>query len=464
MKRHIEILESGYLDGSGGLLASGTVTSYLAGTSTKQCLFQDFDCTIQHPNPLSLSDEGRVTAYTNTRVKLVFKNSSGATIRTIDDVGTADSDLTASSASDLAGDGLVAPGDGTITVNPDGTTLEISSDAVRVKDGGISTAKLADDSVTVPKSGAILGANLIANLVVTASVGSNALTISFKTESGSDPSATDPISIGFRSTTLTSGAYSHVSATAAITPLVISSGSTLGHTNATEWAIYVYAANNAGTIVPVASSSPLDERLLQSTTAEGGAGAADSVATAYSTSALTSKAVRLVAIFKSTQTTAGTWAVIPTSISAATAPSGLSTLIKRQAHTTVGVGGVAVSASSGNFSSTSASATAVTNLSVTLSTTGRPVKVMLIPDGVNVVSYVACEASMTGNKNLDFLRGSTTLGGCGTPSGSTAPISPAAYQVLDFVAAGTYTYSVKVTSDGTRNYFVNYCILVAYEL
>lgn len=46
-------------------------------------------------------------------------------------------------AAAVAGDGLTHSS-GVLAVNPDGTTLEISSDAVRVKDGGISTAKLAD--------------------------------------------------------------------------------------------------------------------------------------------------------------------------------------------------------------------------------------------------------------------------------------------------------------------------------
>jgi hypothetical protein len=53
---------------------------------------------------------------------------------------------------------------------------------------------------------------------------------------------------------------------------------------------------------------PLDESKLITTVAEGGAGAADSISTVYSTSALTSRPFQIIGYFKSTQTTAGTWA------------------------------------------------------------------------------------------------------------------------------------------------------------
>ncbi|WP_143828831.1 hypothetical protein [Dyadobacter fermentans] len=54
----------------------------------------------------------------------------------------------------IGGDGLdesTTGGITTLSVKVDGTTLEINADAVRVKDGGISAAKLATDSVTAIK-------------------------------------------------------------------------------------------------------------------------------------------------------------------------------------------------------------------------------------------------------------------------------------------------------------------------
>ena len=54
----------------------------------------------------------------------------------------------------VAGAGLVGGGNSgivTLDVNPDNTTVEINSDAVRIKDLGVSTAKIADSAVTTLK-------------------------------------------------------------------------------------------------------------------------------------------------------------------------------------------------------------------------------------------------------------------------------------------------------------------------
>ena len=54
----------------------------------------------------------------------------------------------------LAGAGLIgggASGSVTLDVNVDNATIEISSDAIRVKDLGITTGKLADSAVTTVK-------------------------------------------------------------------------------------------------------------------------------------------------------------------------------------------------------------------------------------------------------------------------------------------------------------------------
>lgn len=143
---------------------------------------------------------------------------------------------------------------------------------------------------------------------ISASVAANALTIS----------ASD-LSLQFRSTTLGSGAVTTVSGTPS--NLVISSGSTLGTTSAVQSDIAVLAINNAGTIelaaVNIAGGTNLDETGLISTTAEGGAGAADSATVIYSTTARTNVAYRVIGIIRSTQATAGTWATAPSLIQGA---------------------------------------------------------------------------------------------------------------------------------------------------
>jgi hypothetical protein len=76
--------------------------------------------------------------------------------------------------------------------------------------------------------------------------------------------------------------------------------------------------NNAGTIelaaVNISGGTQLDETNLISTTAEGGAGAADSASVIYSTTARTSLAYRVIGYIESTQATAGTWATAPSTI------------------------------------------------------------------------------------------------------------------------------------------------------
>lgn len=140
---------------------------------------------------------------------------------------------------------------------------------------------------------------------ISASVATSALTIS-----------ASALVLDFRSTTLGSGTVTTVSGTPA--NLVISSGSTLGTTNAIASRIVVLAINNAGTIelaaVNISGGTQLDETNLVSTTAEGGAGAADSASVVYSTTARTSVAYRVIGYIESTQATAGTWATAPSTI------------------------------------------------------------------------------------------------------------------------------------------------------
>lgn len=124
----------------------------------------------------------------------------------------------------------------------------------------------------------------------------------------------NPTTLAFRSTTLTSGTPTLVSNAAQITT-TISSGSTGGTISAVQSDILILAINNAGTMelawTNIAGGVNLDETTLINTTAEGGAGAADSAAVIYSTTARTGVAFRVVGIFRSTQTTAGTWAQTP---------------------------------------------------------------------------------------------------------------------------------------------------------
>lgn len=141
------------------------------------------------------------------------------------------------------------------------------------------------------------------------SVAANALTIALKDKTGADATASTPITWAFRNTTAATGTYSTVSVTGALS-VVVPSGATLGQTSTLTYEIYVYALNNAGTIELAVSSTLQDERRVATTTAIGAG--STSFTGFYSTSARTGVAIRFIGKLTNTQTTAGTWAVVPT--------------------------------------------------------------------------------------------------------------------------------------------------------
>ncbi len=448
------VLRQRYLDSDGNPLAGGKLYTYQAGTTTPQATYTDSTGGTPSANPIILDANGEAAMWVNPSFsyKFVLKNSSDVTQWTVDNV-----------VGLLTNNSVVTAAINDLAV----TTGKINDLAVttgKINDLAVTTGKLASDAVTPVKMAASgFGPDAIINTVVAASVGSSALTLALKTEAGTDASSTDVIKIAFRSSTLTSGDYDVVSVTGALSA-VISSGSTLGHASAAEWPIYVYALNNAGTIEIAYSSTPVDERYLQTTTAEGGAGAADAAATLYSTTARTSKAVRLLAVLKSTQTTAGTWAAVPTAISAATQPNTFSLLPGRSTGTTVPAGGVAISATCGTAANGTGSEADVANLSVTITTTGRPVYVGCQPDGTSNPSILNHLSSAQGIYRL--YRGATLIGASKIINSSAAnpmTVPPGTIWAIDAPAAGTYTY--KLTSHNSSNTIsTDYVKLVAFEL
>lgn len=176
------------------------------------------------------------------------------------------------------------------------------------------TAAAARTTLGVLAPNEMGGPGLKHNYLLTPSVSSNALTMALKTLAGANASATDPIYIAFRNATLGTTTWVVRTITAALST-VISSGSTGGHTSAVAEKTHWYAIDNAGTVELAWSTSRIfDEGLRYSTTAEGGAGAADDRYTLYSTTARTNVAIRYLGFTIDTQATAGTWATAPSNV------------------------------------------------------------------------------------------------------------------------------------------------------
>lgn len=172
---------------------------------------------------------------------------------------------------------------------------------------GFIAEMLGTDSTARATARSLLG---IDAPTLTFAVGASAMTVALKSAAGADGSSTAPVSMLFRSATLSSAAINVRQVTAALS-LVVSSGSTLGMTNATDKWLYVYALDNSGTVELAISGKNYGKHFIGTSVAEGGAGAADSATVIYSTTARTSVPMRLLAAVRSNQTTAGTWAAVP---------------------------------------------------------------------------------------------------------------------------------------------------------
>lgn len=175
----------------------------------------------------------------------------------------------------------------------------------QIDEGAVTTNKILDSNVTPAKLSDEAKTDKIQP--ITASVSSNALTITL-----------NPTVLDFRSGTLASGTVNTRAINSAIST-VISSGSTGGTVNGVQSRIVVLAIDNAGTVVlgwtNLAGGLQLNETNLITTTAEGGAGGADSANVIYTTVAVTTPSpYRVVGYVESTQATAGSWATAPSTI------------------------------------------------------------------------------------------------------------------------------------------------------
>lgn len=188
--------------------------------------------------------------------------------------------------------------------------------------GAGTVTSVVGNGVTITASGTIPPPVGLVNHSLAVSAAGGALTIALKDAAGSDPSATSPVNGYFRNVTTTTGSLTQLTVTGALS-LTVSSGSTLGVTSSTAFRLWVVLFNDGGTArlgvintaSTVASPSthaaiyPLQQSMVASSTAEGGAGGADTAGVIYTGTAVTSKAYLIVGYLEwsSSGLTAGTW-------------------------------------------------------------------------------------------------------------------------------------------------------------
>ncbi len=136
----------------------------------------------------------------------------------------------------------------------------------------------------------------------------------------------------------------------------------------------------------------------------------------------------------------------------------------RATGTTVAAGGVALSLSSSAFSTSSTSFVDVTDLTVTITTTGRPVFVGLVGDNGLVSATSSWHITSNAISYIAMVRDSTQIYSAAfSTQGLGQDIPSSSVNCIDFPAAGTYTYKVqmRVNANSAILYYTSLCV---YEL
>ncbi len=309
--------------------------------------------------------------------------------------------------------------------------------------------------------GSMMSYGNIVNGTIVESNASNAVTFALKTLAGNDPSASDPVLCAFRNATQTTGNYVFRSVTAALS-LVISSGSTLGApTGSVAFDISIVLFDDAGTICMGAINLADDYSIIvvptiASSTAEGGAGAADSSKTFYTGTAVTSKAYIPFAQARYTSglSTAGSWNVDPKlqlyGPGAPFPPPRGPKVYQVQESQTSGTN------SSNTATNTGAYITVTLNTDVINQITGasRSGNVLTLPAGTYTAYAEYGSASNGGNNRIrlrDTTNSVTLIGGPNQNgnSGSASGIPKELTLAGVFALSGTVTVELQVRTTGT---------------
>lgn len=256
----LPVLRQRFVDKTTGEpLAYGRLYSYEVGTTTPKVTYSDFNGT-ENNNPVDLDQYGEADVWIFGNYKFVLKNAAGVEQYTIDNVQ----------------DWLSA-----VRTNNDpwGSYTHIQ------------------------------------NLGLSFSVAGGALICLLQQRDGvSDPDENNPVIVSFPPYPLTTGSF-NVRTVTAEKSMVISSGSTMGHISGAASTLYWYLIDNGGSVeMAVSSRFYGTQGVFSSTTAEGGAGGADSFSTIYTMEARSNVPFLLIAKTVDTQVTAGTWAATPSEV------------------------------------------------------------------------------------------------------------------------------------------------------
>ena len=127
--------------------------------------------------------------------------------------------------------------------------------------------------------------------------------------------------------------------------------------------------------------------------------------------------------------------------------------------------GQQVSGSSGGFTTSSTSYVSVTGLSVTITTTGRPVFLGIVPGGGSESELGADTGATNCSMSFKFERDGSEIGQIAFNAALANSTTGGYPWTLDIPAAGTYSYGVRVKCNGdTAAARATSLLLVAFEL
>jgi len=277
-------------------------TTIAAITGTQPFVFLTFDSALTLTHSSSLVLKGGVDKATSAGETVVFVNDGSNVFRELDNNVPTKYAVNTFTAAQTFG--------GAVTCNASVTCNSTAFAQTPAQPTQVAIKSYVDKRVA--------DGTALVNGALSASVSSNALTVSLLTMNGTAPSSDDTISIAFRPTSLTSSTPNVRTVTSA-TSVTVSAGSTLGFTASQISRLYVLALDNSGVVElglyhPLSGTNhlPIDETLTYTSTAEGGAGGADSAHTIYSTTARTGVAVSVLGYIDiQTGGTAGNWSNAP---------------------------------------------------------------------------------------------------------------------------------------------------------
>lgn len=358
------------------------------------------------------------------------------------------------------------------------TTGSTSGHFLKSNGSGVAASFAA---VTDPK-----GPSTARNYSLSATVATGVMTITLKTKSAGTPSTSDIVDVSVPVPSTTSGTYVDREVTSTRT-LAINSSATLGITATSTTRIFVYAVDISSNIrLAVSSDGTLDNG--DSVTSVAMAASADSLTALYATAA-TTVTPRMLGWIEAAHDSSGAWQT-PTQVSVCNNAYLTDSLnanrirnsTTKASGTTATQGNFARSNSSSTFETTSTSFVDVTNLSVTITSVGKPIIIQLIPDANTNACFIGLFDNSGGLVEQAFdvectwqiLRDSTVAayGTFEIDSRTDATgfgalkIPPGSICAVDIPSAGTYAYKLQVKKNISLedSIKVYYCRLIAYEL